>query len=165
MKNTLSFFFYLFCCFGFFIFQTKVIPESSLGKFTPDLNLILVICLAVETGTSYLFVLAALNGWFIDASVGNTVGIHTLTRLAIFLIIRIGIRNIRLSDNSPLSLPIMLSSGTLLVFLFKMLAEQYGQVDYPYLNLELFVYQVVINTVVGVPTIKILKKINVFIKK
>ncbi len=164
MKNTLSFVFYLFCCFAFPVLQTTVVPESSLGRFTPNLNLILVICLAFED-SPYLFIPAALNGLLVGA-LTSTVGIYIFVSLTVFFIARIAILNIRWSDNRLLSLSVMLSSGTLLMdILFKVFAERLGQADYPYLNIELFIHHTAVNTVFGIPVIIFLRKVNAFIKR
>ncbi len=161
MRINFSFFFYLFCSFLFIIIQTSVIPTSSLGKFTPDLNLIIIICLAIRTETPYLFTLAMLNGFLMDIFSAGALGLHTITRFAVFLALRAGMHNINYDRNQPLFLPLALFTGTLLMhllFLMLLLFKQ-GSGQAAFL-VELAFYQAIINTVVGVPIIMLLRKLD-----
>ena len=162
MRINFSFFFYLFCSFLFIIIQTSVIPTSSLGKFTPDLNLIIIICLAVRTETPYLFTLAMLNGFLMDVFSAGALGLHTITRFAVFLALRAGMHNINYDRNQPLFLPLALFTGTLLMhlLLLMLLLFKQGSEQAAFLSVELAFYQAIINTVVGVPIIMLLRKLD-----
>ncbi len=155
MRTNFSFLFYLLCSFLFIIIQTSVIPTSSLGKFTPDLNLILIICLAIRTETPYLFTLAMLNGFLMDASSTGALGLHTVTRFAVFLILRVSMHNLNYNRNQPLLLPLALFTGTLLMHLLLLILILFKQ-D----SVELAFYQAIINTAVGVPVIMLLRKLD-----
>lgn len=162
MRINLSFFFYLFCSFLFIIIQTSVVPTSSLGKFTPDLNLILIICLAIRTEIPYLFTLAMLNGFLMDVFSAGALGLHTVTRFAVFLTLRVSMHNFNYNRSNPLFLPLALFIGTLLMHLLMLilllLRQDSGQAAF--LSVELAFYQAIINTVVGVPIIMLLRKVD-----
>lgn len=162
MRKNFSFLFYLFCSFLFIIIQTSVIPTSSLGKFTPDFNLILIICLAIRTEIPYLFTLAMLNGFLMDVFSTGTLGLHTVTRFAVFLTLRVSMHNLNYNRNNPLLLPLALFIGTLLMHLLLLILllvkQDSGQAAF--LSVELAFYQAIINTVVGVPIIMLLRKLD-----
>ena len=162
-----SFFFYLFCSFLFIIIQTSVISTSSLGNFTPDLNLILIICLAVRTETPYLFALAFLNGVLMDVFSAGTWGFHTTTRLALFIALRASIQNLNYNRNHPFFLSLALFTGTLFMHLLilTMLLFRQDSGQMAFLSVELAFHQAIINTVVGVPIIILLRKLDGITKK
>ena len=162
MRINFSFLFYLFCSFLFIVIQTSVIPTSSLGKFTPDLNLILIICLAIRTEIPYLFTLAMLNGLLMGVFSVGALGLHTVTRFAVFLTLRVSMHNLNYNRDNPLLLPLALFIGTLLMHLLLLILllfkQDSGQVAF--LSVELAFYQAIINTVVGVPIIILLRKLD-----
>ena len=162
MRINFSFFFYLFLSFLLIIIQTSVIPTTSLGKFTPDLNLIIIICLAVRTEIPYPFTLVMLNGFLMDIFSTGTWGLHTVTRFAVFLVLRVSMRNINYDRNHPFFLSLAFFTGTLFMHLLLLalllLKQDSGQVAF--LSLELALYQAIINTVVGVPMIMLLRKLD-----
>jgi len=162
MRINFSFFFYLFLSFLLIIIQTSVIPATSLGKFTPDLNLIIIICLAVRAEIPYPFTLATLNGFLMDMFSAGTLGLHTVTRFAVFLILRLSLHNINYDRNHPFLLSLAFFTGTLvmhLILLVLLLFKQdSGQAAI--LSLELAFYQAIINTIVGVPMTMLLRKLD-----
>ena len=162
MRINFSFLFYLLCSFLFIVIQTSVIPTSSLGKFTPDLNLILIICLAIRTEIPYLFTLAMLNGFLMDVFSAGALGLHTITRFAVFLTLRVSMHNLNYNRNNFFFLPLALFIGTLLMHLLLLILllfrQDSGQVAF--LSVELAFYQAIINTVVGVPIIMLLRKLD-----
>ena len=162
MRINFSFLFYLFCSFLFIITQTSVIPTSSLGKFTPDLNLIIITCLATRTGIPYLFTLAMLNGFLMDVFSAGAWGLHTVSRFALFLALRVGMRNLSYNRNHILLSSLALFIGTLLMHLLLLmlllLKQDSGQAAF--LSIELAFYQAIINTVIGVPIIMLLRKLD-----
>lgn len=162
MRINFSFFLYLFLSFLLIIAQTSVIPTTSLGKFTPDLNLIIIICLAVRTEIPYPFTLAVLNGFLMDIFSAGAWGLHTITRFAVFLILRVSLHNINYDRNHPFLLSLAFFTGTLLMHLLLLVLllfkQDSGQVAF--LSLELALYQAIINTVVGVPIIMLLRKLD-----
>ena len=162
MRINFSFFLYLFLSLLLIIAQTSVIPTTSLGKFTPDLNLIIIICLAVRTEIPYPFTLAVLNGFLMDIFSAGAWGLHTITRFAVFLILRVSLHNINYDRNHPFLLSLAFFTGTLLMHLLLLVLllfkQDSGQVAF--LSLELALYQAIINTVVGVPIIMLLRKLD-----
>ena len=162
MRINFSFFFYLFCSFLFIIIQTSVIPTSSLGKFTPDLNLIIITCLAIRTEIPYLFTLAMLNGFLMDVFSAGAWGLHTISRFALFLALRASMRNLNYNRNHPFFPSLTLFIGTLLMHLLLLmlllLKQDSGQLAF--LSIELAFYQAIINTAVGVPIIMLLRKLD-----
>lgn len=167
MRINFSFFIYLFCSFLFIITQTSVIPTSSLGKFTPDLNLIVIIFLAIRNKIPNSFTLAVLNGFLMDVFSAGTWGLHTVTRSAVFLALRTSVRNLNYDHNHPLFFSLALFMGTLLMHLLLLalllLRQDSGQAAF--LSVELALYQAIINTAVGIPIIMLLKKLDGFTKE
>ncbi len=162
IRINFSFFFYLFCSLLFIIIQTSVVSTSSLGKFTPDLNLILIIWLAVRTEIPYLFTLAVLNGFLMDVFSAGAWGFHTVTRFAMFMALRMSIHNLNYDRNHPFFLSLALFTGTLLMHLLVLilLLFKQGSGQMAFLSVELAFYQAIINTVVGVPIIMLLRKLD-----
>lgn len=160
MRINFSFLFYLFCSFLFIVIQTSVIPTSSLGKFTPDFNLILIICLAIRTEIPYLFTLAMLNGVLMDIFSVGALGLHTVTRFAVFLSLRVSMHNLNYNRDNPLLLPLALFIGTLLMHLLLLILLLFKQDSGQVAFLELAFYQAIINTAVGVPIIILLRKLD-----
>ena len=162
MRINFSFFLYLFLSFLLIITQTSVIPTTSLGKFTPDLNLIIIICLALTTQIPYPFTLALLNGFLMDIFSAGVLGLHAITRFSVFLILRVSLHNINYDRNHPVPTSLAFFTGTLLMHLLLLvlllLRQDSGQMAF--LSLELALYQAIINTVVGVPIIMLLRKLD-----
>lgn len=162
MRINFSFFFYLFLSFLLIITQISVIPSTSLGKFTPDLNLIIIICLTLRTQVPYPFVLALVNGFLMDIFSAGDWGLHTITRFSMFLILRVSLHNINYDRNHPIFTSLAFFAGTLLMHLLLLvlllLKQDSGQMAF--LSLELALYQAIINTVVGVPIITLLRKLD-----
>lgn len=162
MRINLSFLLYLSCSFVFIIIQTSVTPTSSLGKFTPDLNLILIICLAIRAQIPYLFTLAMLNGFLMDSFSAGAFGLHTLTRFSVFVALQASMRSLNYNRSYILFLPLALFMGTLLLHLLLLILllfrQDSGQVVF--LSVELAFYQAIINTAVGVPIIMLLRKLD-----
>lgn len=156
MRINFSFLFYLFCSFLFIVIQTSVIPTSSLGKFTPDLNLILIICLAIRTEIPYLFTLAMLNGFLMDIFSVGALGLHAVTRFATFLTLRVSVHTLNYNRDKPLLPPLALFTGTLFMHLLLLIFLLFKQDSV----LEIAFCQAIINTVVGVPIIIFLRKLD-----
>ena len=162
MRINFSFFLYLFCSLLFIVIQTSVVPTSYLGRFTPDLNLIMIICLVVRPEIPYLFTLAVLNGFLMDVFSAGPSGLHTITRFAAFIALRAGIYNLDYDCDQPTFPPLALFAGTLLTHLFLLVMLLFGQDggQTAFMSVELAFFQAIINTAVGVPIIMLLKKLD-----
>ncbi len=156
----LSFLFYLFCSFLFIIIQTSVIPTSSLGSFTPDFNLILIICMAIRAKIPYLFTLAMLNGFLMDIFSIGALGLYTLTRFAVFVTLKMGMRNFNYNSENIFLLPLTFFTGTLLMYLLLFVLFLFKQYSVPQIGIELVLYQAITNAVVGFPIIMLLRKLD-----
>ena len=162
MRIGYPFFVYLLASFAFLALQVSVAPAAFLGRFAPDLNLILVICMAGRTRIPHLFALAALNGFFVDAFSVGTPGINTFTRLALFFALRGVLPNLNLETDNLRTTALSLFAGTL--FLYAVLGAIFllkpGAGAAADLGLDLAIHQAIINTVVGVPLAALLKKLD-----
>ncbi len=161
MRINFSFFFYLFCSFLFIIIQTSVIPTSSLGKFTPDLNLIIIIWLAIRPEIPNLFILAFLSGFLMDIFSAQNLGFHTVTRFIVFLGLWSSLHSFNYNPKKLSSLLVGFFAGTLLLYLLLLLlflSKQVGQIEF--FSVELALYQAIINTVIGVPIVVLLRKLD-----
>ncbi len=162
MRLGYPFFLYLFFSLALIVVQTSLIPATSFGKFTPDLNLIIIIFIAIRTGIPNPFVLAGFNGFLMDIFSGGPIGFHTLTRLAVFLSLKIAIRNMNYDRDNFIFISLSMFIWTLLLhlLLFAVSLLQGSEELIVYLSVDLALYQAAVNTAVGVPIAMLLKKLN-----
>ncbi len=162
MRTAYPFFFYLAASFALLAVQVSVAPATFLGKFAPDFNLALIVCMALRTRIPYLFALAALNGFFMDAFSVGAPGINTFTRLALFLALRGVMPNLNWKTDGVRATAFSLFAGTLFLHLVlgAVLFLKPGGADMANLGLDLAIHQAIINTVVGVPLAALLKKLD-----
>ena len=110
----------------------------------------------------YPFTLAMLNGFLMDVFSTGAWGLHTLTRFAVFLALRVSMHNLNYDRNHPFFLSLAFFIGTLFMHLLLMmlflLKQDSGQAVF--LSFELALYQAIINTAVGVPMIILLRKLD-----
>lgn len=98
-----------------------------------------------------------------DVFSAGALGLHTVTRFAVFLILQASMRSLNYNrDHTTLFIPLGLFIGTLLMHLLLLISlllrQDSGQVAF--LSIELAFYQAIINTVVGVPIIMLLRKLD-----
>ena len=160
MRTGYPFFFYLLVSFAFLALQVSVAPATFLGKFAPDLNLILIICMAVRTRIPHLFALAALNGFLVDAFSVGTPGINTFTRLALFFALRGALSNLNFETENLRATALWLFAGTLFLYMTLGAVFLLKPGAAANLGLDLAIHQAIINTIVGVPLVTLLKKLD-----
>ncbi|HEY7535560.1 MAG TPA: rod shape-determining protein MreD [Thermodesulfobacteriota bacterium] len=74
--------------FIFIILQSTLFSPKHLGVFFPDLNLILVVFLGLFSEVRGGAIIALGNGFMMDVLSGNVIGLYSLSRLSLYLILR-----------------------------------------------------------------------------
>ena len=88
MNKTLIIIIFVIISLILVVLQSTILSPRDLGFLSPDLNLILIITLALLSGLKGGTILAFGNGYMLDILSGNFIGVNTLSRLSVFAIIR-----------------------------------------------------------------------------
>jgi rod shape-determining protein MreD len=79
---------FAFLSFIFIILQSTFFSPKNLGVFYPDLNLILVVFLGLFSEARGSAIIALMNGFMMDVLSGNVIGLYSLSRFSLYLILR-----------------------------------------------------------------------------
>lgn len=79
---------FAFLSFIFIIVQSTLFSPKNLGVFYPDLNLILVVFLGLFSEARGSAIIALVNGFMMDVLSGNVIGLYSLSRLSLYLVLR-----------------------------------------------------------------------------
>ena len=74
--------------FLFVILQSTLFSPKHLGIFYPDLNLIFVVFLGLFSEVRGSAIIALGNGFMMDVLSGNLIGLYSLSRLSLFLVLK-----------------------------------------------------------------------------
>ena len=96
MNKYLSIIFLVLLSVTFITIQTTLLSPRNLGFYFPDLNLILIVFLAIFSEIRGGFFLALGNGYMMDVLSGNLPGTFTLSRLSAYLLVRNGSNHVYL---------------------------------------------------------------------
>lgn len=158
MNKYLHFIYYLFVSLLLIIIQTSIFTPKLLGLFSPDLNLIIIIYLAINPKIRNAFILVVINGLLMDFFSGNTLGLYTFTRIIVFIILRNSVSKFDFNDTPPQGFAIFAATAffwTLLFLIFK-----FKSVESFTISLNLIIHQATINTLVGIFFILFFRKID-----
>jgi len=156
MNKTFTIIFFIILSLILIVVQSTILSPKNLGFLSPDLNLILIIALALLTGFKGGTILAFGNGYMMDILSGNLMGVNTLSRLSIFAIIRSTNENVYYHRIPVLFLAIFLSTIFLWVFIWIVIKFN-SDVEVHNSFSEIFKNGLV-NTVVGIPLFFLIKK-------
>ena len=147
----------------FIALQTTLLSPMNAGYMFPDLNLLLIIFLAVYTDVKGGLILATGNGYLMDVLSGNLPGTFTISRLSTYLLVRTSSSHVYLKKWLIQGLVIFLAtifSWTFILSIFRIKQDTYFT-----LTLEQIVRQAVVNTVVGIPLFWGIAKIHAKLQK
>jgi rod shape-determining protein MreD len=88
MNRFISFVFLFLVSIIFLILQTTILSPRKLGVFSPDLNLILIVFLALFFEVRVGAIIALGSAYMTDVLSGYLIGIHTLSRFAVFTVLK-----------------------------------------------------------------------------
>lgn len=163
MNKYFHFVFYLLISIITIITQTAVTSPRLLGLFSPDLNLILIIYIALNPGIRGAFVLVALNGLLMDFFSGNTPGLYTFTRIIVYIVLRNSIAKFKIKELVPQSISIFIA--TLFFWSLIFIILEIKAVENFRISLNLVIHQATINTLVGVFFLLILRNFDAKFQK
>lgn len=136
--------------FVLLLVQTTVLSPDSGTHLYPDLNLILIVLLAIRKDVPGALLIVILNGYLMDAMSGYTLGVHTFSRLITYLIIKNSAGKV---NYEHISLQfIVFFAGTIMAWLFVWLIFKVKFSYDPVITLEVIINQATINCIVGVVT-------------
>ena len=145
------------------ILQATIFAPSTGQYFSPDLNLIFIIFIAVSKDLRFGLVLAILNGFLLDVMSGYMLGINTLSRLSLYLILRRSSNHFDYESYTPVFISLFL--GTLYVWAFILFILLLKSVSDLKLNTNIIIYQAIINSAVGIFLFHIRNKIYATIQE
>ena len=156
MNRVLPVIFLISLSFLFIILQSTFFSPTHFDwAFYPDLNLILIVFLGLFSDSRRGAIIAIGNGYMMDVLSGYMIGIHSLSRLSVFVILK-GISQ-HVYSQSRITQAIAISFGTLFLWSFiwaglKLKTEfEFG------ISLGDVMVQGVVNTIVGLPVFWVIR--------
>ena len=163
MKKTSSFFFFLFLSVLFIIVQTTFLSPAPNTYLYPDLNAIIILILAILKHVPGSIFLVIGNGYLMDVMSGYMIGIHTISRLIPYLVIRNSAKHIDYKNLTPQIFALFFGNISMWVIVWLTLKTRlFDDIN---ISLEIIIHQATINTVVGLPMYWIIKEANERIQK
>ena len=142
----------------FLILQTTILSPRKLGVFSPDLNLILIVFLALFFEVRVGAIIALGSAYMTDVLSGYLVGIHTLSRFAVFTILKGFSENLYAQSKFTQAMAIFLSTLFSWFFVWVVLKMRtdtgFG------ITPGLVMAQGLVNTVLGLPVFWLIGKAN-----
>lgn len=157
MNKTLIFFILLLTFFTN-ILQSYFFSSSVNPYIYPDLNLILIIFIAISKNVPLGIIFAALNGFILDVMSGYMIGINTLPRLTLFIFIKNSSTKFNFQNNPPKILAFF--AGTVFVWTFIWLILKLRAIEQFNITMDVITHQATINTLLAILIIFILERIN-----
>ena len=142
----------------FLILQTTILSPRKLGVFSPDLNLILIVFLALFFEVRVGAIIALGSAYMTDVLSGYLVGIHTLSRFAVFTVLKGFSENLYAQSKSTQAMALFLSTLFSWFFVWVVLKMRtdtgFG------ITPGLVMAQGLVNTVLGLPVFWLIGKAN-----
>ena len=147
----------------FITLQSTVLSPANRSFFFPDLNLILIVFLAIYTETRGSFLLAAGNGYMMDVLSGNLPGTFTISRLSAYLLVRTSSNHVYLKKIVVQGMVIFFATIFTWAFILSIIKIRSNS------GLQISISEVLIqglvNTVVGVPLFIAAKRVHARFQK
>lgn len=144
--------------FLFIILQSTFFSPTHFGRaFYPDLNLILIVFLGLFSDLRRGAIIAIGNGYMMDVLSGYVIGIHSLSRLSVFIILK-GISQ-HVYSQSRITQAIAISFGTLFLWSFIWTGLKLKTDLELGVSLGDVMRQGAVNTIVGLPVFWIIKRL------
>lgn len=158
MNRALPVIFLISLSFIFIILQSTFFSPTHVGRsFYPDLNLIFIVFLGLFSDLRRGAIIAIGNSYMVDVLSGYVIGIHTISRLSVLVILK-GISQ-HVYSQSRITQAIAISFGTLFLWSF-IWASLRLKMDFEFgISLGDVMAQGVVNTVVGLPVFWVIKKL------
>ncbi len=163
MNKSLHFIYYILVSIILIIVQTAILTPRLMGLFSPDLNLILIIYLSINPKISNAFILVVLNGLLMDFFSGNTLGLHTLTRIIVYIFLRNSVSKFDFKETPPQVFALLIATTFFWALIFLILKVK--SIESFTISLNLIIHQATINTLVGIFLIKFFRKIDAKFQK
>ena len=163
MGKALTFILLILISFLINILDTTLLSPSSGNYFFPDLNLILVIYISINRNLPYGILIVLLNGYLMDLSSGYMLGIHTFSRLSLFIILRSSSDHFNFENIMPRL--IALFFGTIYVWLFLWFIIFLKSAEEFNVGVNMILHQAVINSIVGIILFQFTYRIHAELQK
>lgn len=130
------------------ILQSTLLSPDYGSNFYPDLNLIFIIFIATSKNLPAGSFLTIFNGFLMDVMSGYTIGLHTISRLGLYLIIKSSSSHVDYENYTPKFLALFL--GTIFVWLFIwLIVEIKFSVEFN-ITLDVLIHQATLNSLIGI---------------
>ena len=162
MNKLYLYVFYISVVFAAIVIQSTLLSPQNTGVFYVDYSLISVIYISLFPEISGLILLAFFSGYIIDVLSAADIGIYTISRLSLYILLRLLITKVY-SDRFFVEFGIIILSviyERLLLYIVTFL----GSTTYIDLQFGFTVKNILINAVIGYIFFIILKEINERIK-
>ena len=158
MNKYLSIIFFILVSIIFITIQTTLLSPKNLNYFYPDLNLILIVFLAIFSEVRGGFFLALGNGYMMDVLSGNLPGTFTLSRLSAYFLVRSGSNHVYLKKSVVQGLVIFIA--TVFTWIFILIIIKIKNQDSFDITARSILIQGIVNAIVGVPIFWMIHRIN-----
>ncbi len=149
MSRALPFLFLILLSFLFIILQSTFFTPTHSGRaFYPDLNLIFIVFLGLFSDLRRGAIIAIGSGYMVDVLSGYVIGIHTLSGLSVFVILKGISQHVYSQSRSTLFLWSFIYAGLKLKTEF-----EFG------ISLGDVMTQGVVNTIIGLPVFWVIKRL------
>lgn len=162
MNKLYLYVFFISVTFISIIMQSTVLSPLNTGVFYIDYSLIVVIYISLFPEISGLILLAFFSGYTIDVLSAAEVGIYTISRLSLYIFLRLLITKVY-SDKFIVEFGIILLSVVYERLLLYLVTGLENMSD-PNLRLGFVIQNVLVNAVAGYLFFVVLKEINERIK-
>lgn len=162
MNKLYLYLFYISVFFVAIVIQTTLLSPENTGVFYVDYSLIAVIYISLFPEISGLIMLAFFSGYTIDVLSAADIGIYTISRLSLYILLRLLITKVY-SDKFIVEFGIILLSviyERLLLYIVTVL----GSMTYVNMQFGFTVKNILINAIAGYLFFVLLKEINERIK-
>jgi len=163
MNKSISIILFVLISIIFITLQSTLLSPRNVGYVFPDLNLILIVFLAVYSEVRGSFLIATGNGYMMDVLSGNLPGTFTISRLSAYLLVRTSSNHVYLKKWLIQGLVIFLAtifSWTFITAIFKIKQDTHFT-----LTLSEIMTQAVVNTIVGVPLFWVIVRLHAKLQK
>jgi rod shape-determining protein MreD len=157
MNRIFSIIFLVSISFFFIILQSTLFSPGHFGAFYPDLNLILIVFLGLFSDVRRSAIIALGNGYMMDVLSGYMLGIHSLSRFSVFIVIN-GISS-HVYSQSRITQIIAIFFGTLFLWSFIRTGVKLKTGSDFGISLGDVIAQAIINTFVGLPVFWVTKRL------
>lgn len=156
MNRLLSVVFLILLSIVFMMLQTTLFSPNRTGVFYPDLNLILIVFLSLFYEPGWGAILALGNAYMMDVLSGCLFGIHTLSRFAVFTLLRGLSDNLYSQSKSTQAVAILFGTVFSWSFIWAVLK---ARTDTGFgISVGLVMTQGIINTLLGLPIFWMIKR-------